>query len=123
MKTVVVIDDEYAIVETLVDVLELNGYTCVTAANGQQGLEVIEQQHPDLVITDLMMPVMDGRELVAKMRSQQQFETLPIILITAAQEAADTTNEDDAHFMYMRKPFAVSELLANVRRLTEPAGA
>jgi CheY-like chemotaxis protein len=119
MKTVVVIDDEYAIVETLVDVLELHGYACVTASNGQEGLELIKQKHPDLVITDLMMPIMDGGELVAALRSDSRFRELPIILTSAAQHPTGLASEPESRFVYIRKPFSVSELLYHIRRLTE----
>lgn len=119
MKTVVVIDDEYAIVETLVDVLELYGYACVTASNGEEGLELIKQKHPDLVITDLMMPIMDGGELVAALRADPQFRELPIIVTSAAQHPTGFASEPASRFVYIRKPFSVSELLHHIRQLTE----
>ncbi len=121
MKTVVVIDDEYAIVETLVDVLELHGYACVTASNGHEGLELIKQKAPDLVITDLMMPLMDGSELIYALRSDSRFRDLPVILTSAAQSPVGLPSEPESRFAYIRKPFSVSELLYHIRRLTEHA--
>jgi len=84
MQTILLVDDEYSIVEVLTHLLEEEGYTVVTAANGRDGLDRASEKVPDLVITDLMMPIMDGDELLRELRKSAALRKVPVILITSA---------------------------------------
>src|SRR5207302_10985657 len=93
--------------------LQFEGYEVIPASNGQQALEEIEEQVPDLVLLDVMMPKMDGFTVCHRVR---EFSTVPIIIVTARGQDQDKVRgldlgADD----YLTKPFSVDELLARVR--------
>ena len=77
MKTILIVDDEYALVENLTELLQEEGYRVVSAANGKDGLERLQKEKPDLVLTDCMMPLADGRELVRSMQALPEFHWSP----------------------------------------------
>lgn len=82
---ILVVDDEYLIADILCYALEDEGFMVVKASNGQKGLEVFERERPALIITDFMMPVMDGLEFAKAIRALPSVNHLPIILISGAQ--------------------------------------
>ena len=111
--TILTADDDPQLLRLISRNLELEDYEVVTASNGQQALEMIETQTPDLVLLDVMMPKMDGFTVCQRVR---EFSAIPIILITARGQDQDKVRgldlgADD----YLTKPFSVDELLARVR--------
>jgi CheY-like chemotaxis protein len=113
--TVLVVDDELAITETLSVALELAGYRPVSAANGREGLEQFERTRPDLVISDVMMPHLDGREMVRAIRRTPAGRQIPIILMSAAHDLGrDSTI---GHDLFVAKPFDLDRLLQQVAEL------
>ena len=88
MTTVLVVDDEPDIRYLLCHILEREGYEVIVAINGAAALECVNNAHPDLVITDLMMPVMDGNELVERLRSDPETATIPIMSLTGNPESS-----------------------------------
>ncbi|HEV7139174.1 MAG TPA: response regulator [Steroidobacteraceae bacterium] len=113
MRTVLVVDDEFGTVEVLVAALEDAGYRTLTAANGRRALERLEENKPDLVLSDFMMPLMDGAALVAAMRAAPAFRDIPVIMMSAAPEAA-LRKHLDGYEAFLRKPFRVPALLAMI---------
>jgi two-component system response regulator VicR len=122
MKTILVVDDEYALVETLTDLLTDEGYRVVSAANGLDGLERLKEESPDLVITDLMMPIADGRELVRGIRAIPKLEAMPIIMMTSSSKSVALNDPSGAIevTLFLKKPCpwatlrdAVAKLLPN----------
>jgi two-component system KDP operon response regulator KdpE len=119
---ILVVDDEVRIVNFLESKLKASGYEVLTATNGIEGLEQVQAQEPDLVVLDLLMPKMDGLEMLKELRS---FSGVPVIILTAMGEDADRIRglklgADD----YLPKPFNPDELVARieaVRRRLEPA--
>ncbi|WZL80820.1 response regulator [Vallitaleaceae bacterium 9-2] len=112
-EKILVVDDEHAIVDILKFNLEKEGYHVVTAYNGEEGLSVFNEEAPDLLLLDIMMPVMDGLTLCKKIRESSN---VPIIMLTARAEEVDKIlglefGADD----YMTKPFGVRELIARVK--------
>lgn len=112
-EKILVVDDEHAIVDILKFNLEKEGYHVVTAYNGEEGLSVFNEETPDLLLLDIMMPVMDGLTLCKKIRESSN---VPIIMLTARAEEVDKIlglefGADD----YMTKPFGVRELIARVK--------
>jgi DNA-binding response OmpR family regulator len=111
--TILVVDDEYAIVETLSDVLAYEGYAVTTAANGAKAWAAIETIQPALVLLDFMMPILDGVQLAKKVRADPRFAKLPIVMMTAAPaglpKAAGLWDE------LLVKPFELEQLLAVIR--------
>src|SRR5262245_63332486 len=82
-KKILVIEDSLESRELIHLHLTTEGYTVVTACNGQEGLYLAGAEHPDLIITDLGMPEIDGFEVVRQLRAQQEFKTVPIMVLTA----------------------------------------
>lgn len=110
MKTVLVVDDEFGTLDVLVAALEDEGYRVMTAANGRRGLERLEEHRPDVVISDFMMPLMDGAAMVRAMREKPEFRDIPIIMMSAAPEAA-LRKHLDGYAAFLRKPFSMQALI------------
>jgi CheY-like chemotaxis protein len=118
-QTILIVDDEFSIVETLGEILSWEGYAVVTAPNGRAALEEIQRQAPDLVILDFMMPVMDGLDMLRELRAQPRYAQLPVILMSAARVIGDA-GEPRQYDALLRKPFEVSAVLALLRKLIPP---
>jgi two-component system response regulator MprA len=109
-KTILIVDDEFAIVDSLTEILAWEGFAVLTAANGAGGLHILESERPDWMLVDLMMPVMNGVELCRKVRSLGWAAKMPIVLMSAA--AAPPASDGAACWnVYLRKPFKVADLL------------
>ncbi len=116
MTTVLVVDDERAVRESLARALAVHGYEVVTAEHGLAGLESIGRTDPDVVVLDLMMPGVDGIGVCRRMR--QDGDHRPILMLTARDAVEDRVagleaGADD----YLAKPFALEELVARIRAL------
>ncbi|RPJ17765.1 MAG: response regulator, partial [Chloroflexi bacterium] len=83
MSTVLIVDDEPTARETLVAMLESEGYDLQLAKDGAQALQMLEQLQPDLILLDVMMPGMDGFEVCRRIRSTPQLAEVPILMLTA----------------------------------------
>lgn len=117
---IVIADDEDAVCDSLSRTLRFEGYAVQIAKNGQQALEVIRESHPDGVILDVTMPVLDGLEACRRLRAEGNL--VPVLMLTArgdvtARVAGLDAGADD----YLAKPFALQELLARVRALLRRA--
>lgn len=111
--TILTADDDPQLLRLVSRNLQLEGYNVLTASDGQQALSQVEQQVPDLVLLDVMMPKMDGFTVCQKIR---EFSGVPVIIVTARGQDQDKVHgldlgADD----YLTKPFSVEELLARVR--------
>lgn len=89
MAKILVVDDEEHIVMILKDSLEFSGFQVVTAYNGMEALERVEQDHPDLVVLDIGMPKLDGWEVCRRLKSDEKTKDVPIIILTAYAQASD----------------------------------
>lgn len=112
---ILVVDDEPAIRDVMQMLLELEGYVVRTAADGRQALELLACDHCDLVITDLMMPVMDGDELARRIRADAGIAQLPILLTTAS--VLPDGPPDGLFNGCLDKPYDLAELLARIEWL------
>ena len=115
---ILIVDDEENIVDFLGRALRQNGYKTICAYDGDEALHLIEEELPDLVILDLMLPLMDGWEVCRRSKSGEKTAAIPILMLTARSSSEDVVQgldlgADD----YMRKPFPLDELLARVRVL------
>src|SRR4051794_24719318 len=116
MSTVLVVDDDVDIARFIEVNLRLEGFDVLVAHDGQEALEVIGDQLPDLALVDVMMPRIDGVELTRRLRSDPLTASLPVIMLTAKSLSVDkvvglTAGADD----YIIKPFDTLELIARVR--------
>jgi CheY-like chemotaxis protein len=116
MATILVVDDEFGIGELLEALLQDEGHRVLTAMNGRHALERIAEARPDLVISDLMMPVLDGAGLLRAMRDNAELRDIPFALMCALPETAiaDRISGYDA---FLRKPFKIAEISALVSSL------
>ncbi len=117
MKRLLIVDDEAAILEALQDVLSLEGYEVVTAYNGAEGLRRVHEAQPDLVLLDLMMPVMDGREMLRRLREDPTLDGLPVVVMSAGRISED---ERRAASATLAKPFELEALLETLQRHLSP---
>ena len=113
MKRILVVDDERQITRMLRASLQTSGYEVETAGNGREALEIFEARRPDMVITDLAMPEMDGLKLTQAIRLRAN--TPVLVLSVRDSDAIKVTALDEGADDYITKPFSVPELLARVR--------
>src|SRR5439155_14661234 len=86
---ILIVDDTVHNVKMLADLLAAKGYAIVTAASGQEGLEKVEAEQPDLVLLDVMMPGMDGYEVCRRIRANPEYGILPVLLVTVLDSASE----------------------------------
>lgn len=118
--TILVVDDDLGTRLSIGDYLELSGYTVIMADDGQQALDMVEEYHPDLIVTDIVMPKMNGYELVRRVRQQPGKRLLPVILLTARTKTQERIlGYQSGCDLYLPKPFELEELAAAIRNLLE----
>ena len=111
--TILVVDDEAAILRFLVPVLEAGGYAVARAVTGTEALRAVAHRPPDLVVLDLGLPDLDGKEVLTRLRA---FSTVPVIILSARdREAEKIAALDLGADDFVNKPFGVGELMARIR--------
>ncbi len=119
MKKVVCIEDEPEMIDLIRLILMRHNFQVIGAVGGKEGLEIVRQEHPDLVLLDLMMPDMDGWEVYQLMKADPELSTIPVIVVTAKAQSIDRVlglhiaKVDD----YVTKPFGPQELIRSVNRV------
>ena len=122
--TVLVIEDETDIRTLLLYQLHKDGYRTIGAANGEEGLRLAREEHPRLIVLDLMLPGMDGMAVCRKLRRDAGTAAIPILMLTARTSEEDTVSGLEAGADdYVPKPFNNRILLARVRSLLRRSGA
>ncbi|HEX5497788.1 MAG TPA: response regulator [Thermomicrobiales bacterium] len=118
-RTILVADDEADVRSLILALLEDEGYRVVVAANGRAAIEVVERRRPDLILMDIMMPTMDGREATRRLRARPESASIPIVLMSAV------TNESPQPGVqaFVAKPFDLDDLLATIDRLLDESPA
>ncbi len=119
MATMLVVDDERTIVETIHELLTWDGHAVVTASNGARALEVLAHHRPDLVLLDFMMPVKDGIQTLRAMRSDEQLASIPVIFMTAAPMSIPRDAPRYEHLLV--KPFNVQVLREAIQSVLGPS--
>jgi DNA-binding response OmpR family regulator len=119
-KKVLIVDDEPGIIVALQFLMEQNGYETLVAFSGEEAMEAVARHHPDLILLDIMLPVVDGFEVCQRVRENPDWKDIRIILVTAlGSEANVTKGLDLGADAYVTKPFANVELVAKVKELLE----
>lgn len=117
-KKILAVDDEKHIVRLVQVNLERAGYEVVTANDGKEALEKVQQENPDLVVLDVMMPYMDGFEVLQNLRRNPSTRDIPVIMLTAKAQDADVFKGWQSGVdCYLTKPFNPMELLSFVKRI------
>jgi len=117
-KRVLIVDDEKELVKLITFHITIAGYDVLSAKNGIEALEICEQEKPDLVILDIMLPRIDGWEVCRRLRQNPKTRNMPIIMLSALSEIDDKLKGfnlgiDD----YVTKPFSTRELVVRVKRV------
>jgi CheY-like chemotaxis protein len=113
VATILIVDDEEPVRAFLASLMQDAGYRTLLAIHGAQALDLIEEERPDLVICDIMMPVLNGAELCRRVKAGRETMAIPVILMSAASEWAAEGAGADA---FIAKPFDLDDMEALVRR-------
>ena len=112
LKKVLVVDDEHLIRATTSMLLKRHDIETVCAAGGREGLELALKERPDLILLDIMMPEMDGWEVLEKLKSTTEMQTIPVVVFTAGDfEVSDEELQERGVKAIIRKPFHLKVLL------------
>jgi CheY-like chemotaxis protein len=114
-NVVLVVDDDPDILEALSEILEAEGFEIRRARNGKEALERLEPDPPQLILLDLMMPVMDGWEFAQRMRQRPSVAGIPLIVLSADRNVGSKATDIGA-VGHLAKPFELNDLLDMVRR-------
>src|SRR5712671_252779 len=117
-KSILLVDDEFSIVDALAEMLQWEGYPVRTAANGQRGLDELARGEISLVLLDYMMPVLDGLQVLDRIRKDPAWREIPVVMMTAATLPEGASGWD----ALLRKPFDAGALFTLIRRLAGPPG-
>jgi len=119
-KKVLIVDDEPGIIVALQFLMEQNGYATMVAFSGEEAMEAVTQHHPDLILLDIMLPVVDGFEVCQRVRENPEWNDIRIVLVTAlGSEANVTKGLDLGAYAYVTKPFSNADLVAKLKELLE----
>jgi two-component system response regulator VicR len=111
---ILLVEDEFAAAEAIGYLLQMNGFQVVNAGDGREALERLDEVRPDLVLTDVMMPWMDGLELARHIRERPEMRDLPIVIMSAAHNILPAETAVSAS---LPKPLDFPRLLATLQRL------
>ena len=116
MKKILIVDDEADILEILKFVLESQGYECITASDGEEGLNLAREVKLDLIILDVMMPKINGYKISRVLKYDNKYKNIPILMITArSQEEDKIIGEQTGADEYITKPFNVDFVVEKVK--------
>lgn len=119
-KKILAVDDERHIVRLVQVNLERAGYQVIAAFDGKEALKKVEADRPDLIVLDVMMPHMDGFEVLKRLKSNDQTKDIPVVMLTAKAQDADVFRGWASGVdCYLTKPFNPIELLTFVKRIFE----
>jgi CheY-like chemotaxis protein len=117
MRTVLVVDDEYDIAEVVGSVLSSRGYEVAVAPNGRLALAAIESRRPDVILLDVMMPVMTGIELLRTLKATDKHRAIPVLMMSAVNDGELSSADESLAAGYLRKPFTFDALMAALARV------
>ena len=115
MKKILIVEDDSDFQDIYTLYLQGEDYRVMKAFDGKQGLEVLDKETPDIIILDLIMPVMDGEEFYAALRAQEKWRKIPVIIATVNEKMPSKVVGIGGIAGTLRKPFDVEELLKKIR--------
>jgi two-component system chemotaxis sensor kinase CheA len=110
VRTVLIVEDEWAIADWLEVLLSESAFNVLVAGNGREALDILHRETPDLVLTDFMMPFVDGAGLIAAMRDDARLRQIPVVVMTSLLEQV-VRDRAGLFRAYLRKPFREAELM------------
>ncbi|RKY29684.1 MAG: two-component system response regulator [Candidatus Omnitrophota bacterium] len=118
MAKILIVEDERDIRSLVAKALSAKGYEVFEASNGYEGWYMLQKEKPDLVILDIMMPVMDGMEVLKKIRNHPEFKEMPVIMLTGKSEDKDILEGYSVGAdYYITKPFDIKTVLIGVKMM------
>ncbi|WP_428328841.1 response regulator [Mucilaginibacter sp.] len=115
MRRILAVDDDSDILEVLQFILEDSGYEVETLSDGQYLFEKINESTPDLILLDIMLGNLDGRELCRAVKTSKETNNIPVILISASHTVSDSLNQQGAPNAFIAKPFDINTLLDAIK--------
>ena len=123
-KKILIADDEPSIVAAVEFLLQRGGYEVHVARNGEEALELVESNNPDLVLLDVMMPLKSGYEVCTRIRERDEWRHIKVIMLSAKGRDAEVTRGLSLGAdVYITKPFSTRDLMAKIKSLLEPQAA
>ncbi len=114
-KRILVVDDEPDIVETIKYLVESEGYSCLTAFDGESALNIAKEEKPDLIILDVMLPKINGYKVCRLLKFDAKYKNIPILMITARTQQEDILiGEETGANEYITKPFDINNVLNKI---------
>jgi CheY-like chemotaxis protein len=110
VRTILIVEDEWAIADWLEVLLSEHAFNVLTAGNGQEALDILARETPHLVLTDFMMPFLDGAGLIAAMQANPKLKDIPVVVMTSLLESA-LHERARGYRAYLRKPFREADLI------------
>jgi len=120
-RKIMVVDDEYEVADIVKKMLESEGYEVITASGGDECIEKLEKEHPDLILLDIMMPGMDGWTTLRKIKSNEKWKDIPVSMLTALPLTPDDTKDKPVNNIenYIVKPFSKKILVQKVNDILD----
>jgi len=116
VKRILAVDDEPHILKLVAFSLKSGGYDVLEAADGLSAISIAQEEHPDLILLDVMMPACDGYEACRRLKADPSTADIPVMMLTAKTQVAERkTGEDAGAVDYINKPFTPKDLVAQVR--------
>jgi CheY-like chemotaxis protein len=113
MPAVLVVDDEFGIVDVLETILTDEGYRVLTACNGKQGLVRLSEEKPEVILLDFMMPILGGGDMLGAMAAEPSYQRIPVIMMSSLSEEAVAKRCN----AFLHKPFRAAAVLSTVARI------
>ena len=115
MRRILAVDDDHDILEILQFILEDSGYQVDTLSDGRHLMQKINEIHPDLILLDIMLGNLDGRELCKALKNEVTTNNIPVIMISASHTVAKTLDQEGAPNDFLAKPFDIDHLIKKVK--------
>ena len=122
MAKILVVDDDPATVKLVKEILLKNNYGVISAVDGLEALVKIKTEHPDLIVLDIVMPEINGYDVCYQLRFNDEFEKLPIILLTKREKELNEEISEKVNIEYIPKPLDTSLLLTKIKSLLAESG-
>ncbi|MCS6885203.1 MAG: response regulator [Acidobacteriota bacterium] len=118
MKKILVVDDEQDLLDLMEIILGAEGYQVVKAVNGKDALEKVDSEKPDLILLDVMMPIMDGWQVLRTLKKNESLKHIPIVMVTAKIGTEDRMRGlQEGAADYICKPFAPRDVVTRLRAI------
>ena len=119
-KKILIIDDELHIIKIIMFKLKAGGYDVLYALNGADGIDIAKEKTPDIILLDIMMPVMNGYEVFEILKEDERTKDIPVVMVTAKIQESDKLKAEKLGIEeYIFKPFSPQAVLDTVKRIIE----